>query len=224
MLSLHLSVKWITLSLQKLNICEKQITHKFNKKDPILNDEFHNNYKKYRNLLSTFMKKSKQAYYDKYFETNWNNVKNTWKGIKFLISVKTVASSVPTVLSLGNDDTTTNPYDIVNTFNYFTSTAETTEKSIKYSDKHFKTIFSNKSGGTIFLQPTDKEEIANIMYSLNSNKASGPNSIPYRIILPDLFNLCFMTGVFPSVFKPAKVVPVFKKNSKLDCSNYHSIY
>ena len=30
---------------------------------------------------------------------------------------------------------------------------------------------------TIFLQPTDKEEIANIISSLNSNKASGPNSI-----------------------------------------------
>ena len=132
------------LGLTKINICEKQIIHKFNKKDPILKDEFHSNYKKYRNLLSTLMKKSKQAYYDKYFETNWNNVKNTWKGIKFLISVKTVASSVPTVLSLGNDDTTTNPYDIVNTFNYFASTAETTEKSIKYSDKHFKTIFQIK--------------------------------------------------------------------------------
>ena len=46
------------------------------------------------------MKKSKQAYYDKYFERNLNNVKNTWKGIKSLISLKTVASSVPTVLSL----------------------------------------------------------------------------------------------------------------------------
>ena len=61
------------------------------------------------------MKKSKQAYY-KYFERNWNNIKNTWKGIKSLISLKTVASSVPTVLSLGNGDTITNPYDIANTF------------------------------------------------------------------------------------------------------------
>ena len=34
------------------------------------------------------MKKSMQAYY-KYFEKNWNNIKNTWKGIKFLISLKT---------------------------------------------------------------------------------------------------------------------------------------
>ena len=30
------------------------------------------------------MKRSKQAYYDKYFETNWNNIKNTWNGIKSL--------------------------------------------------------------------------------------------------------------------------------------------
>ena len=100
-----------------------------NKKDPILKEEFHTNYKKYRNLLSTLMKKSKQAYYDKYFERNWNNIKNTWKGIKSLISLKTVASNVPTVLSIDNGDTITNPYDIANTFNnYFASVAETTKK------------------------------------------------------------------------------------------------
>ena len=64
------------------------------------------------------------------------------------------------------------------------------------------------------------------MSSFNSNKASGPNSIPYRILfllkneiskqLADLFNLSFMTGVFPSV-------PVFKKDSKLNYTNYHPI-
>ena len=32
-----------------------------------------------------------------------------------------------------------------------------------------------------------------------------------------------MTGVFPSVLKTAKVVLVFKKDSKLDCSNYGPI-
>ena len=68
---------------------------------------------------------------------------------------------------------------------------------------------------------------------LNSNKSSGPNRIPYRILfllkndiskqLADLFNLSFMTGVFPSVLKTAKVVPVFKKDSKLDYRNYRPI-
>ena len=46
------------------------------------------------------MKKSKQAYYDKYFEKNWNNIKKTWKRIKSLISLNTKAPSEPTVLSL----------------------------------------------------------------------------------------------------------------------------
>ena len=52
------------------------------------------------------MKKSKQAYYDKYFEKNWDNIKNTWKETKSLISLKTVASNIPTVLSLDNGDLT----------------------------------------------------------------------------------------------------------------------
>ena len=56
--------------------------------------------------------------------------KNTWKGIKSLIFLKTVASSLPTVVSLDNGDTTTNPYGITNTFNnYFASIAETTKKN-----------------------------------------------------------------------------------------------
>ena len=105
----------------------------FINKDPILKEEFHTNYRKYRNLLSTLMKKIKQAYYDKYFERNWNNIKNTWKGIRSLISLKTVASNVPTVLYLDNGDTITSTYDIAKTFNnYFVSKAGTTKKSIKY--------------------------------------------------------------------------------------------
>ena len=100
-----------------------------NKKDLVLKEEFHTRYKKYRNLLSTLMKKSKQAYYDKYFERNWN-IKNTWKGIKSLISLKTVVSHVSTLLSLDKGDTSSNPYDIANIFNnYFTSMAEITKKA-----------------------------------------------------------------------------------------------
>ena len=120
----------ITLGLQKsISVKNKLVTNFINKKEPILKEEFHTNYKKYINLLSTLMKKSKQAYYEKYFERNWNDIKNTWKGIKSLISLKTVASNVPTVLSLDNGDTIINPYDIANTFNnYFASTAETTKK------------------------------------------------------------------------------------------------
>ena len=62
------------------------------------------------------------------------------------------------------------------------------------------------------------------------NKSSGPKCIPYKILnllkkyiskqLADLFNLSLSSGVFPSLLKIAKVVPVHLKESKLDCCNY----
>ena len=57
------SKPWITLGLQKsISVKNKLLTSFINKKDPVLKEEFHTKYKKYRNLLSTLMKKSKQAY------------------------------------------------------------------------------------------------------------------------------------------------------------------
>ena len=41
--------------------------------------------------------------------------------------------------------------------------------------------------------------------------------------MADLFNLSFRTGVFPSVLKTAKVIPILKKDSKLDYSSYRPI-
>ena len=124
----------IIIGLQKsISVKNKLLKSFIDKKDLILKEEDHTNYKKYRNYCSTFMKKSTQAYYNKYSEKNWNNIKKTWKGIKSPISLKTVPSTVRTVLSLDNGDTITNPYDINSTFNnYFASIAEAIKKSIKY--------------------------------------------------------------------------------------------
>ena len=52
------SKPYITLGLQKsISVKNKLLTNFINKKDPTLKEEFHTNYKKYRNLLSTLMKK-----------------------------------------------------------------------------------------------------------------------------------------------------------------------
>ena len=56
---------------------------------------------------------------------------------------------------------------------------------------------------------------------LDENKATGPFSIPTKILKPlkellskpleILFNHSFSSGVVPELFKLAKVIPVFKK-------------
>ena len=51
------SKPWITLGLQtSISVKNKLLTNFINKKDPILKEEFHTNYKKYKNLLSTLRK------------------------------------------------------------------------------------------------------------------------------------------------------------------------
>ena len=41
--------------------------------------------------------------------------------------------------------------------------------------------------------------------------------------LSDIFNVSFSTGVFPTILKIVKVIPIHKKQSKLVYSNYRSI-
>ena len=64
----------------------------------------------------------------------------------------------------------------------------------------------------------------------DSCKASGPHSIVVEILkllkndisqqLIDILNKSFSTGQHPSVLKIAKVMPIYKKHSKLDYTNY----
>ena len=94
--------------------------------------------------------------------------------------------------------------------------------NIKYSHKHLSDFLKNRA-----------HEIALIISSLDSTKSVGPSSIPPKILkllkndtscqLVDILNMSFTSGVFPSALKIAKVVPVHKKDSKLDFSNYRPI-
>ena len=59
----------ITSGLQKsISVKNKLLIFFINKKDPLLKGKFHTKYKKHRNLLSTLMKKSEHAYFDKYLK------------------------------------------------------------------------------------------------------------------------------------------------------------
>ena len=81
--------------------------------------------------------------------------------------------------------------------------------------------------------PTKKNEISFITSSLDSHKSFDPNSIPVKVLkllkkgispqLSYIFNMPFSTGQFLSVLKIAKVIPIHKKQSRVDYKNYRSI-
>ena len=75
-------------------------------------------------MLSTILRRSSGSYFSKFFESNSNNIKNTLKGIKSLITVKHTFTSVPRTLNR-NNSTVINPVEIANIFNnHFASVAK----------------------------------------------------------------------------------------------------
>ena len=80
---------WITPALQKSISVKNFLPKKFiNYNDSQTKEHLHTRYKEYINLLSTLLKRSKTNYHNHHFDINWNNIKNTWKGIKSMLSIK----------------------------------------------------------------------------------------------------------------------------------------
>ncbi len=80
---------------------------------------------------------------------------------------------------------------------------------------------------------TNELEVYKILRSLNVNKANGPDNVSNKLLkeaapaiakpLCDLFNASLARGTFPTQWKQANVIPVFKKNNRQEVSNYRPI-
>ena len=128
-------------------------------KDADLKNEAHFKYKQYRNLLSTLLKRSKQSYFTNYFQTNINDLKNTWKGIKKLIFLKRTSNSVPSAV-IENNITLSKPKDIANAFNkYFINISSSIQSTIKFSRNKFHDFLHDLENNSFFIKPIDKIEI-----------------------------------------------------------------
>ncbi|XP_065673996.1 uncharacterized protein LOC136090948 [Hydra vulgaris] len=126
------------------------------------------------------------------------------------------------------------PIKISESFNsFFVSVPGELQKKIHSFNNDFNKYLKNPNLKSIFIKPTDKNEVFSNIHSLNDSKASGPNSVPIPIfkalandispVLFELFNLSFITGVFPDILKTASVIPIHKKDSKIECNSYRPI-
>ena len=116
---------------------------------------------------------------------------------------------------------------------FFCFVAPSIQSEIDFAHKSFNYFLKNPCNESIFIKPCTNKEIRDIISDLGSKKATGPNSILTKIMklakefiannLFVLFNFPFSQGIFPVKLKIAKILPVFKKGSKLESQNYRSI-
>ena len=95
---------WITYGIRKYIQRRVSLYKRFIKaKDIHIKDDYHKRYKKLRNQIVTLCRESKMLHCQQLFTENANNMKNTWKGIKYIINIRSNTKSVPTSVIVNNN-------------------------------------------------------------------------------------------------------------------------
>ena len=160
---------------------------------------------------------------DEYFadENSPNLIK---KKFYSYVKSKTNSHRIPEVVNY-NDCLRSKPKDQADLFNKYFS-----DQFSAPSHYNIDISYTNNESYSIDFNPS---RIEALLRDVNPNKAQGPDKIHGKILkncarslsrpLAILFNLSYNTGCIPSDWKLANIVPIHKKGSKAEVSNYRPI-
>ena len=175
-------------------------------------------------------------YYEKLVGKNSHDSGLLWRTINDIVKFKRKSSSSPTQIFTTNR-ITNSPAKISKAINdHFTSIANSLAADIPNASNQYDCYPSSSISRALqsfFLKPVTDEWIAHHLLGLDCSKRTGIKGIPIKYIklagpflisiLSKLFNASIKQGSFPTVFKTAEVVPVFKSGSKQSLNNYRPI-
>ena len=160
-----------------------------------------------------------------------NKSKSIWE----LINEETgkLKASYETINIKENGEFISDPTNVAQLFNtYFTETAGKLQNNFESEATQHKVSKLNLST-SIFLTPTDDEEIISVIKELKNKKSSGLDGISSFLIkkcyihlikpLTFIINLSLNTGEFPELYKISNIRPLLKKGSKYEVENYRPI-
>ena len=119
-----------------------------------------------------------KLHFFKEFETMSNNNHKLWKTINNLLPSKLSNSSGPKVIKVGNVKVD-NPTDIANHFNeFFCKIGQSlADKVNRAGNENPIKYLNNRINESIFLTPTNFQEISRIISSLKNSSSFGPDGI-----------------------------------------------
>ena len=215
---------------QRPSWIDKEVIHLANKKQTAYrkfkrtNSDHH---KCKHKELSRELKRLTRHKYKLYLASLGQQIADNPKRFWSFFREKTGKKSVPNIISDGVNSCTSS-VDKSNMFNkyFFSVFSNKPEPKVKPVIKCLK----NPSLSNITLTI---DEVYNILNSLDTSKATGPDGLPARILkecsnelapsLCRIFNMSLSTGVVPDSWKEANVVPIHKKGNTECVTNYRPI-
>ena len=223
--SKRLKNNWITPETKRL-INEKSASFKRLRMGTISKET--NN--RIKNKLNKLINKAKCNFYLNAFEIHKKNSKKKWNILTQLMGSSYTKHDIIEILD--GDNLLTETQDIVNKFaDFFSNIGQNLDLNLE-TNNYSPCRYIDRNCRTMFLHPVTHEELLKLISNLKLTKSDKSN-IPVRIFksikllicypLCKMINISFTSGSFPSIFKTARLTPVFKKGERNVCSNYRQI-
>ena len=136
-------------------------------------------YNRYKNILTTTIRKAKRDYYRVAFDERRKDVKSTWKLLNKLILYKKPNEKVSSISADGR--VTEDPSEIAELFNeYFSTVATTLESAIPLPNRD-PTTNINFNEKSIYFYPVDSADVIKIVRKLK-NSYHGLYDVPCKIL------------------------------------------
>ena len=194
-----------------------------------------NKYKAYRNQLQKILRKAQITYFREKCKEYKHDSRKLWKLIHAVLNKTPHKGECIKAINkegIPRYDPATITSELCK---HFSNIGETFAKKIpppsKSISKYLSTIPQNDQ--SIFLEPTSKKEITELLTDLIPKNSSGYDNLSNRLLkklLPALinpltivFNKSLAEGIFPEAMKKADVVPLYKSKDHQDSNNYRPI-
>ena len=194
----------------------------------------HIKYVNYRNKLSSLKRIARQKYYSELIDSYKNDMHKTWSVINGLIGRKNDKSSISDMFLI-NSKLESDAGRISNGFcDFFTDVGRSCAAKIGPSKKSSEVYLGNNpNDSTMYMYPTDPEEIKKIMQKMKPKKSAGHDGISTKLLksltdvisipLAVVLNKSLAEGIVPDEMKIAKVIPIYKSKDHQSFTNYRPI-
>jgi hypothetical protein len=195
-------------------------------------------YNKYKNVYRRVISLAKTLEIERKIKNSQNKPKKVWEIINEHTNKNGKAPPNENLKIEINDKKYSDQQQISNIFNKeLVTMAKKLINSNNTADKDtFYTYMENApkpKAKSFYLRPTWEQEIVQIVSKFLPKHSNGIDNIPISLIkkcihfiktpLTYIFNECISQGVFPTLLKKAKIIPIHKKGSKSKIENYRPI-
>ena len=218
---------WFNNYLRRLRRKRNRLFEKLKEKNDGISRHIYKEFQRfYRLEIKRIKKEYEQTTYSAVASKAQRNSKKWWNIVKSLYNNDNISCSIPPLPD--GDKIITSNSEKAEMFNKHFLSVSTLD------DSNCQIPNDQRIHGSVLDEIViTSEDVKDQLKNLNTSKAFGPDNISPKFlkegssvlvpVLQALFNKCLHQSVFPNIWKRANVIPVHKKESKDNLSNYRPI-